>query len=169
MKYSNVVSSILLLMVCLAFASCSTTKKAVNTTSPSTLTMECVQLTSDGNCIIEVQGNGRNIEQATESALVYAVKGVLFDGIPGSTVNRIQSQQPFIKDASIRVTKKEYFEKFFESGDYRLYAEVLPNSLPRIVKIGGNFRVKVSVILKKNLLRKRLEKDGIIKSLASPF
>ena len=43
------------------------------------------------------------------------------------------------------------------------------NANIRVVKVNGGYKVKVSVILKKGLLRHRLEKDGIIKSLGSPF
>ena len=92
---------------------------------------------------------------------------MLFEGIPGSTVNRIQSLLPLVKDASLRTTKKEYFDNLFESGDYRMYVETIPSVTPKVVKVDGGYNVKVSVILKKQLLRKRLEKDGIIKSLGS--
>lgn len=165
----RILLSILLLAVVFAAASCGVARTAVATPPPATSTMECTQITGDGNFIVEVQGNGRNIDAATDDALVYAVRGILFDGIPGSTVNRIQSQKPLVQDASIRVAKQAYFQNFFDNGDYRLYVETLPNTFPRVIKVNGGYRVKVSVILKKNLLRHRLEKDGIIKSLGSPF
>ena len=160
---------ILLLAALLAATSCGITRKAVTTPPPATTTLECTQITSDGNFIIEVQGNGRNADAATEDALVNAIKGMLFEGIPGSTVNRIQSQKPLVQDASVRVAKQDYFQHFFDSGDYRLYVEKLPNVLPRVMKVNGSYKVKVSVILNKQMLRQRLEKDGIIKSLGSPF
>lgn len=159
----------LLLVLCLGFASCSASRKAATTPPPASITMECTQITGDGNFIVEVIGDGKNVDAATENALVYAVRGLLFDGIPGSTANRIQSQKPLVQDASIRVAKKMYFQNFFDSGEYRLYVEALPNSIPRVVKVNGGYKAKVSVILKKGLLRHRLEKDGIIKSLGSPF
>ena len=157
----------LLSAVCFVTASCSSSKSAVNSPTPATTTMECTQITNDDNYIVEVQSSGKNVDKATEAALVYAVKGILFEGIPGSTVNRIQSQQPLVKDPSVRTTKKEYFDNLFSGGDYRLYVESMPNILPKVVKVDGGYKVKVSVILKKQLLRKRLEKDGIIKSLGS--
>ena len=159
----------LLLTVALGAASCGAARRAVNTPPPATTTLECTQITGDGNFIVEVHGNGRNADAATENALVYAVRGLLFEGIPGSTVNRIQSQKPLVQDASVRVAKQEYFQNFFDSEEYRLYVETLPNVFPRVVKVNGGYKVKVSVILKKQLLRKRLEKDGIIKSLGSSF
>lgn len=158
---------IVLLSVCFVATSCSTSKKAMKSPTPATTTMECTQITNDDNYIVEVQSMGKNVEKATEAALVYAVKGMLFEGIPGSTVNRIQSLQPLVKDASLRTTKKEYFDNLFESGDYRMYVETIPSVTPKVVKVDGGYNVKVSVILKKQLLRKRLEKDGIIKSLGS--
>ena len=161
--------SALLLALCLGFASCSASRKAATTPLPATTTMECTQITNDGNFIVEVQSSGRDVDQATESALVYAVRGLMFDGIPGSTVNRIQSQKPLVQDASIRMAKQEYFQNFLDNGDYRLYVETLPNTFPRVIKVNGGYKVKVSVIMKKSLLRHRLEKDGIIKSLGSPF
>lgn len=158
-----------LLAVCFVSASCSTGKKVVNTPPPATTTMECTQLTNDGNYIIEVQSKGANVEKATDEALKYAVRGLLFDGIPGSSTNRIQSQQPLVKDPEVKIAKQEYFQNFFNNGDYRQYVETVPSIMPQTLKTKDGYRVTVSVILKKQLLRKRLEKDGIIKSLASPF
>ena len=153
-------------IACLGMASCGVSRTA--TTPPAaTTTMECTQITGDGNFIVEVQCNGRNVDEATESALVYAVRALLFVGIPGSSTNRIQSQKPLIKDAEVIMTKQAYFQNLFDSGDYRLYAETLPNIVPKVVKVNGSYKVTVSIILKKNLLRKRLENDGIIKSLGN--
>lgn len=160
---------VLMLVACFGFVSCSATRKAVTTPTPATTSMECTQITGDGNFIVEVQGNGRNADAATENALVYAVKGLLFEGIPGSTVNRIQTQKPLVQDASVRTAKQEYFQNFFNNGDYRLYVEMLPNVFPRVIKVNGDYKVIASVVLKKQLLRRQLEKDGIIKSLSSPF
>lgn len=154
---------------CFGFVSCSANRTAAIAPPPATTALECTQITGDGNFIVEVQSNGRNADAATENALIYAVRGLLFEGIPGSTVNRIQSQKPLVQDASVRVDKQEYFQDFFDKGEYRLYVETLPNVFPHVVKVNGGYKVKVSVILKKQLLRQRLEKDGIIKSLASPF
>ena len=165
----RILLSISLLAVMLVAASCGTSRKAATTPLPTTTTLECIQITGDDNFIVEVQGNGRNADAATEDALVYAVRGLLFEGIPGSMANRIQSQKPLVQDASVRTSKQEYFQNFFDKGDYRLYVEMLPNVFPHVVKVNGGYKVKVSVILKKQLLRKRLEKDGIIKSLSSPF
>lgn len=167
MNVSKVKTWVLIWTVCFGVASCSTSKSVVKTPPPATLIMECTHLTGDGDLIVEVQGNGRNVERATEEALKYAVTGLLFEGVPGSTVNRIQSQKPLVKEAEVRIAKQGYFQNLFDSGDYRLYVEVLPNVMPRIVKLNGNYKIKVSVILKKQLLRKRLENDGIIKSLGS--
>lgn len=149
--------------------SCSSQKSAVTSTILTTAIIECTQITNDGNYIINVQGNGKNVDKAIEDALKNAVTGILFDGIPGSSTNGIQSQKPLVKDATIRMAKHDYFQDFFENGDYRLYVDTLPNSFPRIVKVNGGVKVNVSVILKKNLLRHRLEKDGIIKSLGEQF
>lgn len=165
----RILLSILLLAVALSVASCGTARKVVTTPPPATTTLECTQITNDGNFIVEVQGNGRNVDAATENALVYAVRGLLFEGIPGSTANRIQSQKPLVQDASVHVAKQEYFQNLFDSGDYRLYVETLPNAFPRVIKVNGGYKVKVSVILRKSLLRQRLEKDGIIKSLGASF
>lgn len=146
--------------------SCSSQKSAVTSTKTSTSVIECTQITNDGNYIINVQGNGNNVDKAIEDALKYTIKCMLFDGIPGCSTNRIQLQKPLVKEANI---KHDYFQDFFENGDYRLYVDTLPNSFPRIVKVNGGVKVNVSVILKKNLLRHRLEKDGIIKSLGEQF
>lgn len=165
-QYYTVAAS---LFACVAMSSCGSNKSVLSSTRPSSTTMECVQITSDGNFIIEVQSVGKDVENAKEEALKYSVRSLLFDGIQGSTSNRIQGHKPLVTDPSTLLDKQNYFQQLFDSGDYRLYAELIPNDLPRIVKVDNGYKIKVKVILKKNLLRRRLEKDGIIKSLSSTF
>lgn len=157
------------MFACVAMSSCGTNKSVLSSPRPSSTTMECVQITSDGNFIIEVQCEGKDVENAKEEALKYSVRSLLFDGIQGSTINRIQSHKPLVTDPSTLLEKQNYFQQLFDSEEYRLYAEIMPNDLPKIVRVGGGYKVKTYVILKKNLLRHRLEKDGIIKSLSSTF
>lgn len=169
MKKTKLLSLFCLLTVSYLIVSCSSQKSAVTSKISTTSDIECTQITNDGNFIINIQGNGKDADKATEDALKYAIRCLLFDGIPGSSANRIQPQKPLVKEANIRMAKQNYFQDFFENGDYRLYVDTLPNSFPRIVKVNGGVKVNVSVILKKNLLRHRLEKDGIIKSLGEQF
>lgn len=169
MKKKVLYIAALVALVSIMETSCRSNKAVVNTPPPASTAMVCTQLTNDGNYIIEVQSKGTNIEIATEEALKYAVRGLLFEGIPGSITNRIPSQQPLVKDPEVRIAKQEYFQNLFNNGDYRQYVETMPSIMPQTLKTQGGYKVIVSVILKKQLLRKRLEKDGIIKSLASPF
>lgn len=128
---------------------------------------ECTQMTGDGSCIVLVSESGINVEVATDMALKTAVYCLLFDGIQGSSKNRIQPILPLITNESTREGSKDYFKSFFKNGLYRSYAGTVPGTVPSVTRTSKGYKVTVSVILKKEQLRKKLEKDNIIKSLSN--
>lgn len=160
------INCLILLSTCIVFCTCKTSKTIAYTPSPS-MQVECIQWASDGSCIVSIQETGPSVEAATEAALKSAVYQLLFHGLKGSATNRIQTTPALIKDESVRKEKKDYFHSFFKDGTYRNYAECIPGSIPNIVKITGGYKVTVTIILKKDSLRKKLESDNIIKSLSN--
>ena len=151
-------------LVCLPCA-CGVQKLSVSDTSVNKA-LECIQITGDNGCIVTVQESGNTIQQASDKAAKKVIYEALFNGIPGSSSNRISEIKPLVPDASIRSNSKEYFNLFFSSGDYRNYVEILDDVMPVIVKTANGYKVTVTVVVKKELLRKKLENDDIIKSLS---
>lgn len=157
---------ILFAAVGILICACGTTSSVTYRPS-SDLTAQCIQLAGNGDCIVSIQESGLNREAATEAALKSAIYQLLFVGIHGSTENRIQPIPALIKDANVQQEKSSYFNSFFKEGIYQNYAEILPGSVPKVVRQGRGYKVTLTIMLKKESLRKKLESDNIIKSLSN--
>lgn len=95
-----------------------------------------------------------------------AVHGVLFRGYSDATTSYMATPQPPIMGSPMAEAQNaDFFKSFFE-GAYAGYVEVISDSR-KIVKVGKEFKSKVVVAVKSGLLRKDLEKMGLIKSLKS--
>lgn len=158
---------VILTLSCFFLCSCGTQKLVLNTPAMNTRAFECIQITGDNSCIVSVQETGSDVQNATQKSIRNAVFEILFNGIPGSNTNRIPDQKALVSDQSIRTTKKEYFDSFFSDNKYLSFAELLHGTVPAVVKTASGYRVTVSVLVKKEALRKRLEEDEIILSLSN--
>lgn len=156
----------LIVIAGMALCSCGAPKVALSPNTATT-TFECIQMTGDNSCIVNVQEMGRDIQAASSNAIKYAVNELLFNGIPGSSSNRIPFVKPLIPNSDIKEANRGYFESLFSSGDYRRYAELFGSMPPQVVKTNSGYKVTVTLVVKKELLRKKLEYDGIIKSLSN--
>ncbi len=156
----------LLFFVGVLYSSCGVSAPASYAPSAGA-SVECTQMTGDGNCIVLVSESGISVNAATDAALKTAVYYLLFNGIQGSTKNRIHPVPPLITNGGVRDEKRDYFNSFFKDSHYRNYAETISGTIPKVTKTSSGYNVSVSVILKKEQLRKKLEKDNIIKSLSN--
>ena len=157
-------SIILLAVISILICSCGTTSSVSYRPSPD-MTVHCIQLAGNGDCLVSIQETGVNRVLATDAAKRSAVYQLLFVGIQGSTENRIQPIPPLIKNANVQQKESSYFNSFFKDGLYQNYVEVLPGSVPSVARIGNGYKVALTIVLKKESLRKKLESDNIIKSL----
>lgn len=146
--------------------SCSTTS-SVSYRPSSNMTVQCIQLASNGDCIVSIQELGVSRETAIDAAKKNALYQLLFVGIQGSMESRIQPIPALIKDANVQQEKNSYFNSFFKDGSYKDYAEVLPGSVPTVARLAKGYKVTLTIVLKKESLRKKLESDNIIKSLSN--
>lgn len=156
-----------ILVGCLCICSCGTTSRNYFSEPKASISCECIQITSSNDCIVSVQDTGNSAQTATANALKSVVYEMLFNGIQGSSENRIQLQSPLVRDSSLRFTHKEFFDRFFSSGEYRDYSELLSGQVPEVIKTKNGYKVTVIVVVKKEALRKKLEKEGIINSLSN--
>lgn len=134
-----------------------------------------------GTVMFKVYSYAGNVDAAIERAKMDAVHAVLFKGVPGTNV-----EDPILNEpAKTQEENSEYFKKFFgveilqervrekgglrygrESADYRLYVKRSDDgsiSPQDRMKVNGGYKVGVKVAVNHKQLRKRLEKDGIVK------
>ncbi len=142
---------------------------------------ESMEQGEKGTVMFKVYSYGKSVEDAVQRAKMDAVHAVLFKGIPGSNV-----EDPLVKDqAEAQKKHTKFFKEFFgvelldkrvrekggvrygpKSADYRLYVErsgdgsISPEDR---VKVDGGYKVGVPVSVNHSRLRKRLEKEGIVK------
>ncbi len=121
----------------------------------------CAGTGIQGTYLVEVTSYGKTVDAALAQMKKDAVHGVLFRGLTGKC-----TQKPLAGRAEVENEHKVFFDKFFgKSGDYAQYVVDDPNVVMVPVKIGKQYKVTKVVSVKKDMLRKDLEKAGIIKTL----
>jgi len=153
----------------------------------TSLNYEVVPMTqsTEGNVNFKVFSYGYDADDALERCKMDAVHAVLFRGIPGSS-----QEKPLIPNIEAFQQHKEYFAAFFgvnskdisstavtifgrirllpgyANGPYRMYVNysgdgtINPNDR---MKVDNRYKVGVGMSVNVSMLRKRLEKDGILK------
>lgn len=118
-------------------------------------------ITTKGVVSFSASGIGRRTEDAIIDAKQRAVKAVLFDGIPGSSVTH-----PLVRPDQ-RKAKSNYFDQFFEEGTYLNFIinnEIVPGSLIRLE--GRQYQVHLKLSINYYELKNTLINADIINSLA---
>ena len=93
--------------------------------------------------------------------------GVIFKGYAGS--GQVRPQSPLVRDSGAEITYADYFNTFFsKGGEYNKYVTVTSGS-QEIVKVGKQYKIGLIVSVSKDMLRKRLEEVGVVKSLSYGF
>ncbi|MBE6249234.1 MAG: hypothetical protein E7106_08300 [Prevotella sp.] len=130
--------------------------------------IQCGGSGTQGYYIVEVTTYAKKVSQINQDLVCRcAVHGVLFKGFPGS--NGCMSQRPLAGSALVEQQHQEFFGPFFQDGGgYVSYASMVDGSL-KTQKEGKKFKVKATVSVAKDQLRKDMEKAGVIKGLNSGF
>ena len=118
-----------------------------------------VAIAKEGYYLVEVSAMVDKKKDATiDIAKKCAIHGCLFKGF---VVDRL-SQRPIINSPSEAGKHIEYFDKLINE-QFNYYSS---STHPiQIVKVGKRFRVKAIVVVAKELLRKDLEKEGVVRKL----
>ena len=118
-----------------------------------------VAIAKEGYYLVEVSTMVDKKKEATiDIAKKCAIHGCLLKGF---AVERI-SQKPILSSPSEAEEHSEYFEKLINE-QFNYYSS---STHPiQIVKVGKRFRVKAIVVVAKELLRKDLEKEGVVRKL----
>lgn len=144
-------------------------KKADAETDKFRYDIEYARPSGDGVCQVKVWSYSKKSRIAAEQCRKNAVHGIIFKSYStgdGTTA----SQRPLVKDPSVQREKAEFFEDFFsDGGPYRQFVSAVTDGSQEVVKVGKQYKVGVVVTVSKDQLRKYLESEGIIRSLASGF
>lgn len=94
-----------------------------------------------------------------------AIHGVLFRGFESKQYR--QSQKPIIKDEQTEQDHKDYLDSFF-NGDLTSFAQIVDGTRTMMMK-DKKYHITLTIQVYKELLRHKLEDDGIIKRLNDYF
>ncbi|MDE5786831.1 MAG: hypothetical protein K2H98_09890 [Duncaniella sp.] len=98
-----------------------------------------------------------------------AVRGVLFKGYADKSNTSsfdASTSHPALLSPDKEAGNADYFNDFFSSGAYNSYVDILSDTR-KVTKAGKEYYVSQAVQVNVPALRKKLEKDGIIRSLKS--
>lgn len=118
----------------------------------------------DGSYVIRVQVKARNAAIAFTDAQRKAVKEVLFEGVDAGS-NGIEALKPICFDKNIQAKREDYFNAFFaDGGDWTKYASLHDKRTATTTyeRNGKQMVQMVTVTVKRNELKARMQADGII-------
>ncbi len=130
--------------------------------------VECVSVENNGYVTIKIWNTKLGKKYSQEQARKDAIDAVLFSGIPSN--NGCIAQKPILSTPeSIENFKKIEKDFFAKNGNWSNYTReaTIENALPE--NIGDKSWKVYKVSVSKDLLRKYLEEQKIIKSLNSGF
>ena len=99
-----------------------------------------------------------------------AVKGCIFNGIKENKEKRIIAKTALLPDGE--TANADYFDSFFKTGEYRDFCRMGMNGYVEqgnLIKLKRGYRIGKLVVINYDDLRRKLEKDGIIRGLDSGF
>lgn len=133
--------------------------------NPETYSCVFINVATSGTKNIKVSGVGKKKDAAIEKANMNAIHAVIFKGIAGGTNG--QPTPPLYPSASPSADHQDYFDNFFNSGDYKQFTTQVSNpSGSDMSEVKGGIKVKVEVQVMFDALRKKLTQDGIIQGVA---
>ncbi len=126
---------------------------------------------NEGTYLVKVWSYSKKPNVAIEQAKKNAIHGVIFQGVPAS--GRFSSQPPIARTAGLENEKADFFNAFFDDGGaYMKYVAVSGDGSvdgDDYLKVGKEYKVGVVVSVRKDLLKKDLQAQGIIQGLSSGF
>jgi hypothetical protein len=126
---------------------------------------------NDGTYLVKVWSYSKKPDVAIEQAKKNAVHGVVFQGIPAA--GRFSSQPPIARTPGLENEKADFFDAFFDDGGaYMKYVAVSNDGSvdgDDRLKVGKEYKIGVVVSVRKDLLKKDLQAQGIVQGLSSGF
>ena len=125
---------------------------------------------TSGHKIFKVWSFGKKGDLTQEICMRNAIHGLLFRGLIAEDMGSQGSVAALVPDGY--ESHKDYFDAFFSSGDFLQFIQPASKGAQQagdVVKMKKEYRVGLLVQVNLSALRKRLEKDGIIKGVRSLF
>ena len=123
----------------------------------------------DGTYVVKVWSYSKKKDVAIEQAKKNAVHGIVFQGFAGS--GRVSGQPPIASSPGIEIEKADFFKSFFaDGGPYLKYVSVSNDGsiAPEDrLKVGKEYKIGVVVSVRKDMLKKDLQAQGIIKAMGA--
>lgn len=148
-------------------------KKADKATLEWRYDVECEGIAKQGSKLVKVWSYSKNPKHSINHAMKNAVHGMIFKGYAGGG-RGCTSFQPLVKDPSLEKDNDAFFKTFFsEGGEYRKYVtsatdgNIAPGDRLKVSK--REYKIGVVVNVSTDQLRKRLEKEGIVRGLSAGF
>ncbi len=118
------------------------------------------------HCLVKVYCIGKKDKITRDTYLEAAVHGLIFKGYGASDANSNDKGKKALCPEGYDAHKL-YFDTFFSSGDYKQFVQlsggVDPSDVTKVDK--KRYRMGRLVLVNYDALRKRLEKDKVVKSL----
>jgi hypothetical protein len=135
--------------------------------------VECEGVAKQGSKLVKVWSYSKKPKFAIEQAMKNAVHGIIFKGYSGGG-SGCTPFEPLVADVETETKHQEFFDTFFQDGgEFRKYVtaaadgNIAPGDRLKVSK--REYKIGVVVNVTTGQLRKRLEKEGIIRSLSSGF
>ena len=151
---------LMLILLCFSFA----TLNAKSRITDTRYDIEGVEIGLQGTYLVKVTVYSKKSSVATEEFIYAAVHGTLFRGFKGKGFG---FQKPIAKPET-EIEHSDYFNVFFNNGNYINYAKVV-NPVADRVKVGKEYKIAAIVSVSKDELRKTLESTGVINGLNTAF
>lgn len=123
-----------------------------------------------GRPVLSVTCAAKKAADVNDAAIaINAMRGIMFRGYADASKSSSfdsSTNHPALVGADNEAAHSDYFADFFNSGAASSYVDILPDTR-KVSKVGKEYHVTQMVQVNVPDLRKKLEKDGIIRSLRS--
>lgn len=135
-----------------------------------------IRVGTEGTKLIKVWGYGKKVDKAIMQAKKNAIHACMFRGLPANTSTGAGKTPPLIpagtKDKVLE-ENLDYFYDFFETaGGYLQFVNLNSDGMPAGQdrrKVKGGYKVAITVQVMYDNLKRKLEADGIIRTMNSGF
>lgn len=135
--------------------------------------LECEGIGKLGSKLVKVWSYSKNPKHAISRGMKNAVHGIVFKGYSGGGQG-CTSFNPLVKDATAEKKHQEFFDAFFaDGGEYLKYVSAATDGRiapgDRLKVSRREYKIGIVVNVLTDMLRKRLEAEGIVKKLNAGF
>jgi len=135
--------------------------------------VECAGVANHGKVLIKVWSYSRKPRVALEQAKKNAVHAILFKGFEGGA-DGCRSQRAIAPDPGVEEDKEDFFNDFFSVGGHYLKyvstsTDATSHEVLKVTRGRMKYKVGVMVTVHKDVLRKYLESENIIRGLSTGF